>query len=272
MGLSSRILAHSVQLLQHSSNAPSLKRTVPFGASSSDQTKQKRVDGATLLGSAGVSDGRTSMEADGIEPLLSSINETTPLSLLNETSLSSSINRTMPASSSINEMMLLPSINGTTLSSSLFNKTMLSVPINGTLPSSINETAPSSSINETTQAPSELQPALHHLTSDPGPSASQQRMPITVYLEQIAKEWWGLNVPSIGFNIQDENDGSDEEVDEVDDGDRVDREMEIKDNGYWDEVTVAGTGISASDRLEEHFIHEAMSIGKDSFCKQGTCG
>ena len=247
MGHSSRILVQNVQLLQHSSNAPLLKRTVPFGASSSDQKKQKRVDGATLLGSASVSDGRTSMEADGAEPLLSSINETTPSSLLNETSLSSSINGTMPVLSSINEMTLLPSINGTTPLLSLFNKTTLSFPINGTPPSSINETAPSSSINGTTQAPSGLQPALHHLTSDPGPSASQQRMPTAVYLVQIAKEWWGLDAPGIGFNIQDENNGSDKEVDEVDDGNRADREMEIEDNGYWDEVTVAGTGISASD-------------------------
>lgn len=66
--------------------------------------------------------------------------------------------------------------------------------------SSINRTTLSLSLlNETTQAPSGLQPAsgsgpaLHHLTSDAGPSATQQWIPATVYLEQIAKEQWGLD-------------------------------------------------------------------------------
>jgi hypothetical protein len=130
-------------------------------------------------------------------------------------------------------------------------------------------------LNETTQAPSGLQPAsgswpaLHHLTSDAGPSATQRRIPAAVYLEQITKELWGLDTPAIGFNTQDENDDSDtEELDEADDSHREDGEMGAEDNGCWDEVTVAGTGISASDQLEEHFIHEAMSIGKDSFCNR----
>jgi hypothetical protein len=80
MGLSSRILAQNAQLLQHSSNAPSLKRMIPFGAASSDQKKQKRADGAILLGSAL---DRTSMEADGVQPLLFSNNETTVPSSIN---------------------------------------------------------------------------------------------------------------------------------------------------------------------------------------------
>lgn len=80
----------------------------------------------------------------------------------------------------------------------------------------------------------------------------------------------GTRYTAIGFNTQDEND--DRELDEANDSHGEDGELGVEDNGCWDEVTVTGTGISASDRLEEHFIHEAMSIGKDSFCKQSTCG
>ena len=110
---------------------------------------------------------------------------------------------------------------------------------------------------------------VDNLTSD----VSQRSKQILNHLEHIAQEQWGTEVHGMDFNNisggdnssnEDENGGEGTEDNE----DTEDEEMEMED-GY--EVTIARNGnnglISAWERLDEHFLHKAASIGRKPFLR-----
>ncbi|KAK2463508.1 hypothetical protein APHAL10511_004259 [Amanita phalloides] len=104
----------------------------------------------------------------------------------------------------------------------------------------------------------------HNLTSNP---AIQQSSGINIHLEYIVQQWWGPGTHSADFNIQEEEPaGEMEELDEAG-SDTQNEGMEMEENSCWDKVTAIGfgdKGISALDRLGEHFVHDATSIGMDT--------
>ena len=83
----------------------------------------------------------------------------------------------------------------------------------------------------------------------------------------------------MSFNVSGGNDFSDtdddesEDEDTEDDEDAEDEDAEDEDSDYGYEVTIARNGntgvISAWERLDEHFLREAASVGRKPFLHTG---
>ena len=109
--------------------------------------------------------------------------------------------------------------------------------------------------------------------------ASRQSKQIANHLERVAQERWGTEAHGMSFNVSGGNDFSDtdddesEDEDTEDDEDAEDEDAEDEDSDYGYEVTIARNGntgvISAWERLDEHFLREAASVGRKPFLHTG---
>ena len=241
MSLSSRVLAQNAQLL------PSLKRKSTSTTSFSCQKKKKKTISPgsastflTLNTSLGTSelveaaDGsldRSFMEADGPQPLTSSINEAIqPSSGLQPATglLRASQDLTPDAVPSASQQLMQATVHLERLAQQHWGSETPGVDFD------IQEET-----NESNESDMEELDKASDKTED----------------EETEDE-----------EMEDEEMEDEEtEDEETEDEETEEEEAEQEDNDYWDEVTNVGMSISASDCLDEHFIREAMSIGMNSF-------